>query len=458
MTMAAETLAAARRARLSHDLPRADALYGQCKDHSPEVALEYAGYLYETSRPEMADTILTGLLEGTGASADILFLRGIVRLSSQREAAAMDDFQRALDVAPDHVPAMFQRAQLRFRMGHAQAALADFQRISSLAPGNSEAWANAGIIFQRLGDAPAAVRALENACRLSPANPEIRRNLANAYAASARLDDALSAFSELAARNEDNGALLTDHALCLLRHGDLEAASLKFARALDLDPRDQTALTGLYLCANEAGDAAMAQRLMDPRLVGKTALPPAVDLGNLIEAVLAHPDLAWEPTGRSTLGGQQTTMLDLGPGSPFAPLKPVMETAVNERIRELFLNKALAGHPWLAGCPNRWRIQAWATVLHDGGHQSPHIHPAGWMSGVIYLDPGTGHAPDAGGQLVFGHPQAELGLRPPANPWAHGPQAGQALLFPSFFLHHTVPYSGSSPRISVAFDAIPDPM
>ena len=55
----------------------------------------------------------------------------------------------------------------------------------------------------------------------------------------------------------------------------------------------------------------------------------------------------------------------------------------------------------------------WATVLDQGGHQAPHVHPTGWLSGVYYAavpEPAPGSPPDAG-WIEFGRAPDELGLR-----------------------------------------------
>jgi hypothetical protein len=59
------------------------------------------------------------------------------------------------------------------------------------------------------------------------------------------------------------------------------------------------------------------------------------------------------------------------------------------------------------------------------------------------------------GILSFGAPgmvttpplDAELSLRP---------EAGQLVLFPSYFWHGTLPFHSEQPRLTVAFDVVPD--
>jgi hypothetical protein len=271
------------------------------------------------------------------------------------------------------------------------------------------------------------------------------------------VSSALQLYARLEPTAASRPEFLTNYGLCLLRGGQPEAAHQRFTRALGLAPADQTALAGLYLAANELDHRHEVDALMDfAGLLHTTTLTPAPLAGDLPlrQAVESHPGLDWEPAGRSTVRGQQSVMLDLAEGSPFHALGEAVSALVSARMTALAADPALAGHPWFRAAPARWRLQMWATVLHEAGHQTPHIHPAGWMSGVFYLDAGQPVAAGAG-DILFGHPQAEFALSVPPRSARHRPRSGDVLLFPSYFFHHTVPYSGPTTRISLAFDVMP---
>ncbi|NIR61459.1 MAG: hypothetical protein GWO02_19190, partial [Gammaproteobacteria bacterium] len=52
-------------------------------------------------------------------------------------------------------------------------------------------------------------------------------------------------------------------------------------------------------------------------------------------------------------------------------------------------------HPYLARRPSGWSLSAWGVVLSRQGHQFPHTHPSGWVSGVYYVRvPETVHDPE----------------------------------------------------------------
>src|SRR5690606_42104399 len=208
-----------------------------------------------------------------------------------------------------------------------------------------------------------------------------RRGLGRPVQGAGRRGEARPRLAEPDRRAPADPAALTDHAVALLSTGLADQARLRFTRALELDPRDQTALAGLYMAASDLGDATTVDLLMDHDRLLAGSHVDGVDLDDLCEATLAHPGLRWEPAGRSTRRGQQTAMLDLSPGSPFAAYGAFVEDFVARRIAAVANDPVLQAHPWGRTAPRRWRLQSWATVLHEDGHQDPHIHPAGWLSG-----------------------------------------------------------------------------
>jgi hypothetical protein len=94
--------------------------------------------------------------------------------------------------------------------------------------------------------------------------------------------------------------------------------------------------------------------------------------------------------------------------------------------------------------------------LRSQGYHTNHIHPEGWISSALYVvlpdevREGEGDA----GHLQFGVPPAELGIAVPPRRSVK-PEVGVLSLFPSYMWHGTVPFSSEQPRITVAFDLVP---
>jgi tetratricopeptide (TPR) repeat protein len=105
-----------------------------------------------------------------------------------------------------------------------------------------------------------------------------------------------------------------------------------------------------------------------------------------------------------------------------------------------------------------WRFNGgWSVRLHSDGYHTSHVHPRGWISSACYIQlPDTMRAGGSGeGILTFGAPG--MITRPELRAeFSVIPQVGQLVLFPSYFWHGTSPFRSEQPRLTVAFDAIPD--
>ena len=95
-------------------------------------------------------------------------------------------------------------------------------------------------------------------------------------------------------------------------------------------------------------------------------------------------------------------------------------------------------------------------MLRQDGHQLPHIHASGWLSGVYYaqLPDSAPGGDDHAGWIEFGRPGYDLPATG-AQVRAIAPEVGRLLFFPSYFFHRTIPFRGDRPRVSVAFDLAP---
>jgi uncharacterized protein (TIGR02466 family) len=194
------------------------------------------------------------------------------------------------------------------------------------------------------------------------------------------------------------------------------------------------------------------------RLVGRKTHLSVIQLqaepglnGALAAELLEHRDADVLPTVKATRGdGKRISDLhDVG-----GPAVQRLLGLVREEIA-----RYLADHSDLiAGAPApRLRLDSWALLCGDSGHEDWHIHPSGCVSGVYYvavpeLDADLSRAGAIGfGPLPLGDDMETLSW----PRWELRPQPGQMLLFPSHFAHRTWPSGSPTPRICIAFDAVP---
>jgi tetratricopeptide (TPR) repeat protein len=259
-----------------------------------------------------------------------------------------------------------------------------------------------------------------------------------------RLDAAAEAAADARLRARLDRNVLNLGANIALRRGRPEEALALSRTALAVDPHDPRALSDLILALRQTGKTAEALALGDPdRLVVLST--PGLNHAALAEAIVGHSDLSPARPGATMVGG--------------ARLMDVFSLGLGETLRRMALDAAAAyldraglnaAHPVASGKPTQQRLVGWANVVGPGDFERPHIHDAGWLSGVYYVQ-----TPPAGGAIrLGGHHLATVPFAEPSR--AIQPQAGQLLMFPSYLHHGTEPFEGPGRRISLAFDILRD--
>jgi len=165
---------------------------------------------------------------------------------------------------------------------------------------------------------------------------------------------------------------------------------------------------------------------------------------------LQNIETKWEPLGKTTIKGFQSksTLFE----SPTENIKKLKSIIINkiEFYKSIFKDENCS---YIKKWPINIKLACWHVILKQQGHQNPHIHPGGWLSGVFYLKV----TPDLGlkeGAIEFclnGEHYRDIN----SPKIIHQPKSGDIVLFPSSLHHRTIPFKTDTDRISIAFDLIP---
>jgi len=327
-------------------------------------------------------------------------------------------------------------------------------------PGHADYHSNLGVVLRALGREEEAAGAFRRALTLAPEHVNAGYNLAIAQRNLGRLDQAVMSMRAALAREPRSAERHCDLAGLLLESGRFSEALAACDACLAFAPTNALAMSYKSVALGQCGadDAwlwAMDRAVRPCRIPvpagwdGEDALCDA-----LARLVLDHPTLD-VPRARATTHGRQTGELLTRDDPRALALEALIHEAVSRYLQQLPVEP---DHPWLARRPPRWSLTAWGVVLDDQGHQVPHAHPSGWVSGVLYVVlPGTIDAGDTAhaGWIEFGRPPDEIPLSVQPQVQLLAPERGMMVLFPSYLYHRTIPVRAAGPRISIAFDARP---
>jgi thioredoxin-like negative regulator of GroEL len=387
-------------------------------------------------------------------------------LEAGQPAKAMAAADGGVQEFPDHAPLHRVRARLHRELRALGDPVGLLWQSAREAPGNAGLWSTLAELLNRLERTDEARAALAEARRLGcPDTPELRLLEAMSLAHAGENVAATRAFDALDSACPGHSGIKLAFAQHSLSNGEPGRADKLCAEVLEQAPLDQLAL---------AYRGTAWQLLEDPRehwlldyqhMISQVEVPPPAgfrDTAAFFESLTVvltslHRTRA-HPIEQTLRGGTQTN------GFLFR-LKDALLRELEAQIR-IAVREALSGfprdpeHPFWGRRPHGDGVRfagAWSIRLSSAGYHTNHMHPAGWMSSALYvaLPDEVRTAGDQAGHIQFGVPLLEKdpGL-PPRR--VLKPAVGTLVLFPSYMWHGTIPFFSEQPRLTVAFDLLPD--
>jgi Flp pilus assembly protein TadD len=229
-------------------------------------------------------------------------------------------------------------------------------------------------------------------------------------------------------------------------------------RALAQNPYNQFALAYLGIAWRLRDDPRefwLHDYERQARQIAIATLQDTSRLEELREVLRGLHTASQSPPDQTLRRGTQTEGALFNRAHPvIRDLRDAIADGVREYVAQLPTDPA---HPFYARKAEAFRFTgSWSVRLTAAGFHIAHIHEQGWLSSALHLTVPPQVADDVAdaGSLVLGEPPAELGLAFAPRRIVR-PVEGSLVLFPSSMWHGTVPFSGASERLTVAFDAVP---
>jgi uncharacterized protein (TIGR02466 family) len=483
------------------DLFEADLLYRRALDADPDnaQALRLRGILArDRGEPGLSIELLRQAHAATPNDPEPLSETGLSYMAAGEFALAEEWLRRALTVDPEATTPLANLGALLHHRGHVAAAadcyrqtlnldaedvaircnlakaLADAGDITAAineamiaiedSDGHPHALATHGAILTDAGQYAEASHLLAAATRLEPHDDMALVNLALCYAELGDTTTAANTLQQALDANPYNARAVADLSNCMTALGNIADALDLCSTFLRQHPGERLVVGAQALALHNAGETHAAQVLTDcAALVQIYELPcpagftsTAAFTAQLADVIRADSSLLTNPVSKSTYGGDQTGELDLQAHPALTAFGELVDQVITDAAHT-YTAAGLKDHPVMLPASDAWTIRAWGTVLRAGGQQTPHMHPLGWLSGVCYIElpDAMGAAGHQSGWLEFGRPPERLFRAGDPDIRSYEPARGRLMLFPSWFWHQTVPFTGAGERISIAFDVLP---
>lgn len=252
------------------------------KDGPPDAAAFSRRGAALAARREFAAAIadFTRACELAPQEPDYFYERGMAHVGNRQPEAALSDLDRTLKLKPDHIPALLARAEYRVAAGDTPHAIEDLDAADRSASKEADARLRMAIAYARVDRLPQAVVQLDAWIAAHEADARMAaalnercwiRTLSDQDLPQA-LDDCNAALKRSDKQDVESARLFNSRGLVRLRLGDYQKSIADYNASLGLNARDAWALYGRGVDEKRLGKNAAA----DADMAAASAIWPAV--------------------------------------------------------------------------------------------------------------------------------------------------------------------------------------
>ena len=370
--------------------------------------------------------------------------------ASGEHDTALAAYDKAMELNPKHVSSRFNKANALQEMLKSREAEVLLSEVVQSAPSFGEAHLALGISLVSNGKLEEAVKSLTDASQLLSDPSEALYLLGSAHLQNSDTAAAMEAFE----RSQTSAARAKLLETMLQTEASPDQLITKLRELEETDPRNlRLSAMSNYLAdrfsfestspfCNCPLDFVSVRKLLDD------TEDTAHYLGVLMDSADKETAI-WE--NRTTKGGYQTFGNLFEKGEEFEDLA----RRISRHLARYQQEHAVRTEGIIKWFPKNYRLNGWRVKLMKSGYQKPHIHPRGWISGVLYLKVPSEISGNEGaigfGFDGYGDTMSEAkGISR-----IHNPQVGDLVLFPSSLYHKTIPFDSDEERQCIAFDVVP---
>ena len=409
-----------------------------------------------------------------------------IKLNKYKDAEIT--LKKLIQINPENEVAHNNLGNMMFKFDKLKEAQLSYKKAIKLKPNFAEAYINIGNLMRELEKLDEAEANYKKAIEVNSNFIEAHYNLAATVKQLSKFNDAEKSFSKALELNPKYEKALLGRGQLLFEKGEFELALRDFdncntnesrARSLsslyslgrieeiyqrikknnELDDKNlQIAAFSSFIAAKVGKDTANNFCKKPISFINFSNLSAHVENSNsfildVTDELKKNIKTRWEPLGKTTRNGfhsgGKVNIFD-NPLEKMNYLKSIIMDELDSYYSKFKSDNSLYIKKW----PLQKKIKGWYVVLKQQGYQTPHMHPSGWLSGVIYLKVVPSLERNEGA-IEFSL-NGEFFSDPNTPKLIYQPKVGDIILFPSSLHHKTIPFTTDLNRMIIAFDLAPN--
>lgn len=447
--------------------------------------LQIALTAHQEGRLKEAERLYRFILEGNPELPNIHNNLAIILDTRGKLEEAIVSYKKAIELKPDYAEAYNSLGQTLYRVNKIEESEGIFIRATELNPGSAEAHNNLGNIFRALNKDEEAKASYKKAIEISPELAEAHNNLGVILKKLNKIDESEASYNKAIEINPNYQDALKNRGQILFKKGKFELSLRDFDNCNNKFSKSKS-LECLYALGriDEIYKRIEIDSKLDDQNLNIAAFSSFIsykkkkvtknkfcnnpmdfikisnisshlkDSNLFIREVideLKNIKTYWDPLDRTTHNGYHSgnkNNLFRNPQKKMNNLKSIILDEL-DLYKSKFKDETCS---FIKRWPTEKNLMCWYIILKKQGYQISHIHPTGWLSGVIYLKVVPSLEKNEGAiefSLNGGNFHDEDSPK-----ITHQPNDGDIVLFPSSLHHRTIPFTTDTDRIIVSFDLL----
>tara|TARA_B100000029_G_C17589080_1_gene961985 strand:+ start:1676 stop:3352 length:1677 start_codon:yes stop_codon:yes gene_type:complete len=366
---------------------------------------------------------------------------------------AIEIYNQALQINPNDPHIHANLGKILSTKNQSAEAIESYQRAIKLKPDVASWFYSLGVIYSENEDTESALKYLHHALKVDPNLSTINHAIGLVYYQLKKYDDALAAFDKSGSPSSYAQSLL-----CLYAQGKYNEFKERIESNLDKYKNNIEVAAISAFTFNQINEENIHPFCKNPldficfSELGRHEENTPLLIDNLLEE-LKKMEVVWSQRKKSSHNGFHTTgnLFDNSHGV-ILDLEKIIKNEIEIYYEKYKSNSCGFINNW----PENISLYGWSIRNLKDGFQRPHIHPTGWLSGVLYLQLVESENKDEGAIEWSLRGTNYVLINENIPKVRHHPKPGDLVLFPSSLYHYTIPIKNDGERVVISFDLLPN--